>query len=96
MTRSARGLLKISATLIGRSRYDDLRNQLRETEDVRTPALMIQALSDNCDPPNESEGPEEFFTGGYRRVLLDNVGHFPHREAPGLFANAVLDHFLHT
>ncbi len=75
------------------SRYDDLQNQLRETENVRTPALMIQGLSDNCDPPSESEGLEGFFTGGYRRVLLENVGHFPHREAPGLVADAALDHF---
>jgi pimeloyl-ACP methyl ester carboxylesterase len=75
------------------SRYDGLQNQLRETENVRTPALMIQGLSDNCDPPGESEGLEGFFTGGYRRVLLENVGHFPHREAPSLVAEAILDHF---
>ncbi len=41
----------------------------------------------------KSEGLEAFFTGGYRRVVLESVGHFPHREAPGLVADAVLDHF---
>jgi pimeloyl-ACP methyl ester carboxylesterase len=54
---------------------------------------MIQGLSDYCDSPNESEGLEAFFTGGYRRVVLEDVGHFPHREAPGLVAEAVLHHF---
>ncbi len=42
---------------------------------------------------SEAEGLEAFFTRGYRRVVLENVGHFPHREAPGLVAEAVLDHF---
>jgi pimeloyl-ACP methyl ester carboxylesterase len=31
------------------------------------------------------------FTSGYRRVVLENPGHFSHREAPGLVADAVLD-----
>ena len=75
------------------SRYDALQNRLAEVEDLRTPTLMIQGLSDYCDAPSESEGLEAFFTGGYRRVVLENVGHFPHREAPGLVADAVLDHF---
>lgn len=74
-------------------RYDALQNRLAEVEDLRTPTLMIQGLSDYCDAPQESEGLEAFFTGGYRRVVLENVGHFPHREAPGLVADAVLDHF---
>jgi pimeloyl-ACP methyl ester carboxylesterase len=53
---------------------------------------MIQGLSDYCDAPGESEGLEAFFTGGYRRIVLENVGHFPHREAPGPVAEAVLHH----
>jgi pimeloyl-ACP methyl ester carboxylesterase len=57
------------------------------------PTLMIQGLSDYWDAPSESENQEVFFTGGYRRLTLENVGHFPHREAPGLVADAVLQHF---
>jgi pimeloyl-ACP methyl ester carboxylesterase len=75
------------------SRYDALQNRLGEVEYLATPTLMIQGLSDYCDSPKESEGLEAFFTGGYRRVVLENVGHFPHREAPKLVADAVLDHF---
>ncbi len=75
------------------SRYDALQNRLAEIENLQTPTLMIQGLSDDCDPPGESEGLERFFVSGYRRVVLENVGHFPHREAPGLVADAVLHHF---
>jgi pimeloyl-ACP methyl ester carboxylesterase len=75
------------------SRYDALQDRLGEVEYLATSTLMIQGLSDYCDSPDESEGLEAFFTGGYRRVVLENVGHFPHREAPGLVADAVLDHF---
>jgi pimeloyl-ACP methyl ester carboxylesterase len=31
----------------------------------------------------------------HRRVALENVGHFPHREAPRLVADAALNHFHH-
>ena len=75
------------------SRYDALQNRLGEVEYLATPTVMIQGLSDYCDSPDESDGLEAFFTGGYRRVVLESVGHFPHREAPGLIADAVLDHF---
>src|SRR5260221_6701637 len=58
------------------SRYDALQNRLGEVEYLSTPTLMIQGLSDYCDPPIQSEGLEAFFTGGYRRVVLENLGHF--------------------
>jgi len=74
-------------------RYDALQERLREVERLATPTLMIQGFSDGCVAPDESEGRERFFTGGYRRVVLEHVGHFPHREAPGPVADAVRHHF---
>jgi pimeloyl-ACP methyl ester carboxylesterase len=74
-------------------RYAHLQRRLGEVKYLSTPTLMIQGLSDCCDPPEESEGLEEWFTGGYRRSTLENVGHFPHREAPEMVAKAILDHF---
>jgi pimeloyl-ACP methyl ester carboxylesterase len=74
-------------------RYNALQQRLAEIENLSTPTLMIQGLEDYCDPPSESEGREKYFTGGYRRLTLENVGHFPHREAPEPVAAAVLDHF---
>jgi len=72
------------------ARYDALQRKLRDIELLSTPTLMIQGASDSCDAPQESEGLDKFFVGGYQRLLLDGVGHFPHREAPGLVADAVL------
>ena len=72
------------------ARYDALQHKLREIERLSTPTLMIQGASDFCDAPKESEGLDRFFMGGYQRLLLDGVGHFPHREAPGLVADPVI------
>jgi pimeloyl-ACP methyl ester carboxylesterase len=74
------------------SRYEDWQRRLQQVELISTPTLMIQGMDDRCDPPNESEGQERYFVGGYRRVLLDGVGHFPHREAPGIVADAIVNH----
>ena len=74
-------------------RYDALQRQLGEIEKLATPTLMIQGVSDYCDAPEESEGLEDFFIGRYRRLLLEGVGHFPHREAPERVTKAILDHF---
>jgi pimeloyl-ACP methyl ester carboxylesterase len=51
---------------------------------------MIQGAVDYCDDPKESEGQEEFFSGRYERLLLDGVGHFPHRESPTQVADAII------
>jgi hypothetical protein len=53
---------------------------------------MIQGVSDFCDPPSESDGKEAYFTGRYQRLLLDAIGHFPHREASGEVATSILRH----
>jgi pimeloyl-ACP methyl ester carboxylesterase len=73
-------------------RYVPLRERLGSSETISTPTLMIQGTADMCDPPSESEGQERYFTGGYRRVLLDGVGHFPAREAANEVANEVVSH----
>jgi len=67
-----------------------LQRQLRDVERVSTPTLMIQGGSDYCDDPEQSEGQERFFTSGYRRLLLQGIGHFPHRESPSQLAAAVI------
>ncbi len=74
-------------------RYDDLQKKLNAIETPGTRTLMIQGGSDFCDEPAESEGMEHFFTAGYRRIVLDGVGHFPPREASEAVAHAVLAHF---
>jgi len=53
---------------------------------------MIQGADDRCDEPAGSADQERFFTGGYQRLVLDDVGHFPHREAPDPVAAAIDEH----
>jgi pimeloyl-ACP methyl ester carboxylesterase len=72
--------------------YGGLSARLSSIDQLSTPTLMIQGGADFCDEPASSEGMERHFTGGYRRVVLDGVGHFPLREAPDAVADAVIAH----
>jgi pimeloyl-ACP methyl ester carboxylesterase len=74
------------------ARYEQMARQLAEVEQIATPTLMIQGADDRCDVPAASADQERFFIGGYRRVVLEGVGHFPHREAPRAVAAAVDEH----
>jgi pimeloyl-ACP methyl ester carboxylesterase len=72
--------------------YDDLQRRLESVEILDRPTLMIQGGSDFCDEPASSEGMEKFFSSPYSRLVLNNVGHFPPREAPRPVAEAILAH----
>ena len=74
------------------ARYDAPQRRLSDVERLATPTLMIQGLVDDCVAPRTSDGADAFFTAGYRRLLLEHVGHFPHREAPAQVADAVIEH----
>lgn len=74
------------------ARYGDLLRRLASVERLAAPTRMIQGGADFCDEPESSEGFERCFEGGYDRLLLDGVGHFPPREAPAEVAAAVLGH----
>jgi pimeloyl-ACP methyl ester carboxylesterase len=76
----------------GDPRYDALQARLSEIESLAVPTLMIHGGSDFCDEPASSEGMEACFTGPYRRIVLDGVGHFPQREAPETVAEAMDQH----
>lgn len=77
-------------------RYGSLRDRIDATEILGVPALMIQGGADACDPANGSEDQQRYFTSGYRRLVLPDVGHFPAREAPVAVAEAVLAHLAAT
>ena len=74
-------------------RYDILQEQLRTIDRVEVPTLMLQGAADACDPPERSEGQGSYFAAGWHRVVLDGIGHFPTREAPGKTAAAIVTHF---
>jgi len=70
-------------------RYDSQQEKVSLTETISVPTLLIQGASDFCDAPSESYGLDRFFTSDYRRVVLDGIGHFPHRESPQKVAEIV-------
>jgi pimeloyl-ACP methyl ester carboxylesterase len=47
---------------------------------ISVPTIYAQGAVDGSDLPSSSEEQADYFTGGYERVLLDGVGHFPQRE----------------
>jgi pimeloyl-ACP methyl ester carboxylesterase len=71
-------------------RYDDLQMLINRSESISVPTIMIQGASDLCDLPSASEDQEKYFLQHYKRIVLEGVGHFPHREAPDAVGEAVL------
>ncbi|GJD50191.1 Epoxide hydrolase A [Methylobacterium crusticola] len=59
---------------------------------IKVPTLVIHGEADACLLPDSFEGQERHFTGPYRQVRLEGVGHFPTREAPKAVADALLAH----
>jgi pimeloyl-ACP methyl ester carboxylesterase len=72
--------------------YDELQRQLGLISRLSTPTLLIQGAADTCDDPVSSEDMDQYFTGGYRRILLPRAGHFVPREAPDAVAAAAIEH----
>jgi pimeloyl-ACP methyl ester carboxylesterase len=73
-------------------RYLPLKERLGTVGTLSTPTLLIQGDADMCDPPSESSGQDPRFVRGYRRAILEGVGHFPAREAPIEVASEVMSH----
>lgn len=76
-------------------RYEPLAQRLTQVEYIQIPTLMIQGADDRCDEPAGSADLQRYFAS-YRRVLLEGVGHFPHREAPDAVAEAIHLHLSAT
>ncbi len=73
-------------------RYDPLQERVAAVEILAVPTLMIQGAVDGTVLAESTEGQEGYFSAGYRRLVLDGVGHFPTREAPGAVNAALLQH----
>jgi pimeloyl-ACP methyl ester carboxylesterase len=76
-------------------RYRDLDQRARSAQAISVPTLMIQGGADGVTLPSTTDGKDMYFTGGYRRHVLDGIGHFPTREAPDVVSRLVID-FLTT
>jgi pimeloyl-ACP methyl ester carboxylesterase len=57
------------------------------------PMLVIHGGADAVNPPQTSAGKEQWFSGPYRRIVLEDVGHFPQRERATHVAEALIDFF---
>lgn len=60
---------------------------------ISAPMLVIHGGADAVNPVESSAGKERWFSGPYRRVVLDGVGHFPQREAAARVAQELLAFF---
>jgi len=60
---------------------DGIEKRLADRPQIAVPTLLIHGGADPVNEPATSEGKERLFTGPYRRVVLDGVGHFPQRQA---------------
>jgi pimeloyl-ACP methyl ester carboxylesterase len=74
-------------------RYDELQHQLRGIAQLKTPTLVINGGADTCDPPSSFEEIDHHFTNRFELLTLDDVGHFPPREAPDAVGKALVRHF---
>ena len=72
--------------------YEGLHARIAEVATLSVPTLMIQGGADGTVLPSSTENREQHFTGPYRRLVIDGVGHFPSREAPEAVAQAVVEH----
>lgn len=65
-------------------------SRLSRDPTIYVPTLVIHGGADSCNVPSTSEGKERYFTGGYRRVIFDGVGHFPQRQVPAAVADELV------
>jgi pimeloyl-ACP methyl ester carboxylesterase len=73
----------------GDARYAEFESRLRPAPVIGVPTLMIHGGADPANDPSTSANRESLFSGPYRRIVLDGVGHFPNREAPQAVAQAL-------
>jgi pimeloyl-ACP methyl ester carboxylesterase len=73
-------------------RYNAVHARIASTESLAVPTLMIQGGKDGTVLARSTEEKDRHFTHGYKRIVLDGIGHFPPREAPEAVADAVIEH----
>ena len=78
----------------GDPRYAAADATLHPAPVLSLPTLVLHGGADTCNEPESSAGREHYFSGPYRRLVLDGVGHFPQREAPQAVAAALIG-FVH-
>ncbi|MFI1507881.1 alpha/beta fold hydrolase [Streptomyces sp. NPDC020597] len=75
----------------GERRYDRYERQLAAQPSIGVPTLTLDAALDPFTPPGDGSAYRHHFTGRYEHRTLANVGHNVPQEAPGAFAQAIVD-----
>jgi pimeloyl-ACP methyl ester carboxylesterase len=70
--------------------YEDIEQRLMEPAHVLRPTLVVHGADDADNLVDTTEGKDELFDAPYDRMVLDDVGHFPPREAPEKVAEAIV------
>jgi pimeloyl-ACP methyl ester carboxylesterase len=69
--------------------YAELEGRLNPAPVIAVPTLVLHGGADAANDVSTSDGRERSFSGPYRRIVLDGVGHFPSREAPQAVGQAI-------
>jgi pimeloyl-ACP methyl ester carboxylesterase len=72
--------------------YGVLQSRYESTPSLDVPTVYIQGLNDSVTLAGTSDGMGRYFTNGYRRILMEHVGHFPQRENPKWVVEEILRH----
>ena len=59
---------------------------------VQQPVLQIHGAADSCVLAETVHGSGAYAHGGYELALLEDLGHFPHEEAPEVVTDLLLEH----
>ncbi|WP_114285151.1 alpha/beta fold hydrolase [Candidatus Halocynthiibacter alkanivorans] len=68
----------------------ELEARLAKQPDISVPTVVLQGADDGVDPPPIEDLDRPHFSGDYRRVITEGIGHNFPQEAPRAFADAVL------
>ena len=74
----------------GDPRYEALESRRLSQPKITVPTLLLHGAVDGATLAKTTEGEEMYFTAGYERRLLANVGHFIQREKPQAVIDAIL------
>jgi pimeloyl-ACP methyl ester carboxylesterase len=70
---------------------EEIEKRLAAKPKIAVPTIALQGEADGVLPPELSKRHGVFFTGPYQYRVLPKIGHNPPQEAPGMFADAVLE-----
>ncbi len=70
--------------------YADLEKCFDTAPKLSVPTLTLHGADDPVNSPASSVNKESFFTGPYKREMIERCGHFPQREQPEEVARHII------